>query len=188
MLTSSSRLLQALIPLPSFAEDPIIQRFLEADIFLKVSDKVSAAQNDEGLRGLQAPDDGGLVQSRIPAWAGVSLERPAFGAISSPGLPSAHPNPPSEGPETLGSPPSVLPHSAVPTVPAVHGGGVLWPCRAARASLQQDPLLPGPVSASLETVPSSVQYSHPSDSQFHCPCPDSLKKGFPVAMKKAGHE
>lgn len=93
MLTSSSKLLRALIPLPSFAEDPVIQSFLEADIFLKVSDKVSAAQN-EGPRGLQSPDYGGPVQSRIPAWAGASLERPAFGAISSPGLPSAHPNPP----------------------------------------------------------------------------------------------
>ena len=31
-------------------------------------------------------------------------------------------------------------------VPAVHGGGLLRPCRAARSPLQQDPLLPGPVS------------------------------------------
>lgn len=97
--------------------------------------------------------------------------------------------PPVRGPWTLGTPPSVLPHSAVPTVPAVHGGGVLWPCRAARTSLQQDPLLPGPVSASLETAPSSVQYVQPPTlPQFHCPCPDGLKRGFPLAMKKAGHE
>lgn len=43
--------------------------------------------------------------------------------------------PPVRGPWTLGTPPSVLSHSAVPTVPAVHGGGVLWPCRAAWTSL-----------------------------------------------------
>lgn len=82
-LTAPSRVLQALIPLPSFSEDPVIQHFLEADTFLEVSDKVSVAQN-EGLRGLQLPANGGQVQSKISPCKGASLEICAVCAISHP--------------------------------------------------------------------------------------------------------
>lgn len=98
---TAPRVLQDLIPLPSFAEDPIIQSCLKADTFLKVSDKVSAAQNEEGLRGLQSPAEGEQVQGKISPWEGVSLEICDVSAISLPphDIPSS--SPPTQGPKTL---------------------------------------------------------------------------------------
>lgn len=64
-----------------------------------------------------------------------------------------------------------LPH--VPTVPAVHGGGVLRPCWAAWTPLQQGALLPGSVSTSpgqrsLAQVPEWHVSCHPmSKAQPH---------------------
>ena len=46
-------------------------------------------------------------------------------------------------PSTPGHPSPAL---CLHAVPALHGGGVLRACRAAWSPLQQDPLLPGPVS------------------------------------------
>lgn len=68
--------------------------------------------------------------------------------------------------------PSIYPSPAlrVHTVPAFHGGGILWPCRAAWTPLQQDPLLPGPVSASSGTC-----------SQF-CPAPPIAQPHHPIRM------
>lgn len=53
------------------------------------------------------------------------------------------------------------------TVPALHGGGVLWPRWAARSPLQQDPLLPGPVSTSSGTC-----FHFCPSPPVQLPCPD----------------
>lgn len=49
-------------------------------------------------------------------------------------------------------PPASSDQLSLHTVSAVYGGGVLWSCWASWTSLQQDPLLPGPVSISWGPV------------------------------------
>ena len=165
-------------------------------------------KNDEGPRGPQSPSHGsrnrepdfcscgrspGETCSQGRRRKGHTVHGLPFPWASSPGLLSvplfstAHPEGfplwPLDGTmqDTLAPSIHLSPAFRVHTVSALHGGGVLRPCWAAWTPLQQDPLFPGPVSASLGTCSQFCPKPPPPHPMASLPHWDGLV--MPVSLK-----